>query len=203
VDVVNVCLGSGALDTADAASKKLLEISTPVNRMTNYRLRVAVLSAKKDTSGLYEMYTKMLADYPDSFVARSGYAYYGSLLGSGQSWVKLAYDYVQQAPSVLSCRITLALALYKNGDATRAYEILSAARVKDWSLMPVGWQCLYTAVCQARELPAPTIVPHVLKTALPEERAMVKIEVQAPAKPAEKSATPSYTVGAPMSAAGR
>jgi tetratricopeptide (TPR) repeat protein len=181
-DIAYYVIGMNIRSRVDEVMSRLVEISGPMERPLHYRLWVQDALSNRNTVRLQVILQKMLTEYPNNLSAKNDYLYYTLLLGKKSDGTAIdiksiaseAYQLAQKSPSVLSYRMTLALALLKSGDVTRSYEVISATRIEDWALLPGGYQCLRAAVYKRAGKSSIQISPAVLKAVLPEEKSLLE-----------------------------
>lgn len=171
-EIAQYLVALGANDEIHELMPRLIENSSPSERSVYYPLWLRVALEARQTARVQEILQKMSAEFPQNQAARNDYIYYSLLLGKPGDWLTQAYQLAKESPSVVAHRMTLALALYRAGQTTRAYEVVSTTRISNWSLMPAGWQYLRAAVFKAAGQPVPEVSNQ--QSALPEEQALLK-----------------------------
>lgn len=169
-DIAQYLVAMGASSQLHELMPRLIENSGPTERSVYYPLWLRVALEAQDTARAQQILQKMSAEFPKNQAARNDYIYYSLLRGVPGDWLAQAYQLAKESPTVAAHRMTLALALYKAGQTTRAYEVVSTTRISNWSLMPAGWQLLRAAIFKAVGQPVPAVTG--AQQALPEERAL-------------------------------
>jgi len=171
-EVSQYLVALGAVKEVDEVMPRLIDNSGPLERVMYYQQWLQLVVANKDTVRAQNILEKMSVEYPKNLAVRNDYIYYSVLLKKPGEWVPKAYELATNSPGIVAHRMTLALALYRAGQAPRAYEVVNTTRVTNWAPMPVGWQLVRAAVLMA----AGQAVPEVANAqqALPEERALVE-----------------------------
>jgi tetratricopeptide (TPR) repeat protein len=137
-----------------------------------YRLWLREAYKTRDAGRISEVLQPMAELLQENELIRQKAVYYSILANKPGDWVKNSYDLAKESPGNIANRVTLALALFKKGDTVRAFEIVRATPVADWSVEDVGWQCVRAAIFKANGKTPPTIAN--IDKALKAERGLVE-----------------------------
>ncbi len=162
---------AGDVSSLEELMPRLVEAANPLSRLSYYRLWLRQRLGRRDTVGAQSLLAEMSKLYPDNDAIKNDYIYYSLLLNKDGDWLNEAYALAKKSPSVLPFRMTLALALLKNGNAGKALEVIEGTRVSTWEVLPVGHQIIRAAVLKASGRKA--VAVENLTAAFPEEQKLL------------------------------
>ncbi len=169
------CERIGAVAQAVKAYREVRQ--SPFLAREGYAGLIRIAEASGQTRELRQILSEMTSRFPQEIAPQNDLAYLSLLLGENIPQAKnTAERLVQQNPSVLAYRATLALALLKSEQPAAAEALLRDLPV-DWRAVRPGWQAVHSAVRAANGETnlARTLVRQIpLERLKPEERALIQ-----------------------------
>lgn len=130
--------------------ERLTEI--PSNMRKAYEELIRLEQKQGETRRLRDTFERMFAAYPNDVAVANDLAYTNLLLNENlDTSFQSAEQLVQENPSYLSNRVTLALALLRNEKGSDALALLQELPV-NWNKVKFGWRAVYAAILRENGL---------------------------------------------------
>ena len=138
-----------ARQSGRSAQAESIYRSLTVNPSAARNAYIELLGMANSTSAIRSLLADMLKHWPKDPAIQNDYAYYCILLGEDvEQHQQTAIQLVNQSPSFLSHRSTLALAFLRLSQPKEALELYKGLETK-WELAPIRFRAIYAAVLNA------------------------------------------------------